>query len=546
VSSPEHLRRDRLSLLLFPPLALTAPLLEAFGTLSIPVFIGPAGSLFAGVVVLGLVLGGAAAALLPDDRSPRLRHVGYVAALVVAVLVIIDVAAGGHRILTVAATTRAGRFLALVLIGASLFAALWAARRKIAPVLFVAAAVFLASTVALNISALRGRTRASALAASSPARADLPPLVYIVLDEAMGVDGLEVAPGGEALARDLREQLTRHGFRVYGRAFSRHFASSRSIPDTLNFDFRDNSWSQPLTHHENGKVRSTLFERLAQDGYQVVSYGTPHIDVCFTVASRCEVLPSFNPASPYIEHPRARDLYLVMSGAFAESYTIFRSVSLVFAVMGWPPSAFSGFDAETFPRWFDRFEADVVASPRGRAYFAHMVMPHAPYVLDAHCRDTGAPTDSYYLLAEIHGLGPSEIEQKRQEGYPRYFEQYRCAASRLEGLLARLDALPRFADATIVVHGDHGTRMSPGQYAEHLSDRDLIDNYSALFAIRGPGITPGVDGRSASVQRLIAEYFDPQHTALVPDDATVVIDSEAPGHVVVRRMPDFGHATEVP
>ena len=257
------------------------------------------------------------------------------------------------------------------------------------------------------------------------------------------------------------------------------------------------------------------------------------------------MLPSFNPASPYLERLRARDLYHVVSRTFPSSYTVVRGTSLVFALMGWHPSTFAGFDAYAFPRWFDRFEADVVSSPRGRAYFVHLIMPHAPYILDDACRDTGASGEAYYQLHELHGLTPPALDAKRVEGYRHYLPQYRCLAGRLDRVIARLDSLPAFAGATIVLHGDHGSRISAGRYAEDVSDRDIIDNYSAFFAIRRPGVDAGIDERSASVQGLIAEFFGAEDEAAAAE-ATVAIDSRTSGTVVVRPMPDLARVMEVP
>ncbi len=54
-----------------------------------------------------------------------------------------------------------------------------------------------------------------------------------------------------------------------------------------------------------------------------------------------------------------------------------------------------------------------------------------------------------------------------------------------------------FDEATIIVHGDHGSRISviepAAQYADQVTDRDLIDSYATLFAMRGPTVTAGYD-----------------------------------------------------
>jgi len=538
------MRRDRLMLVLFPALALVSPVLESFGTLSIPLFTLPSLLLTGSLAALGLLLGGAAALLLPDGQSRIPRHILFVGTLVATALVILDVAVGGHRLLSAIAGSRLGRLGALVLLCGLLFAPLWMFRRRAAPLLFVAAAAFFGSTVVLNLPVFATGSEAAPIPAPSRRVTDKPPFIYIVADGAMGVEGLEVAPGGKALAGELRRLFERHGFRLHGGAFSRHFVSGRSIPNVLNFDFRDNTWGPILRHHTELKVRSALFEGLASDGYDVVSYGTEHIDLCFPVATRCEVLPSFNPFSPYIDNDqlKTRALFQLVWIAFGRSYLLYRSSAFLFSFTGGGrPSPFAGIDAYAFPRWFDRFERDVAAASGGHAYFAHLLMPHAPYVFDGACQETRTAVVAYFLT-EDRKLTGAALDEVRKDGHRDYQEQYRCLVSRLERLLTRLETAPQFEDATIVIHGDHGPRISAGQYVENVSARDMIDNYSALYAIRSPKVKPGYDSRKTSVQRLTAEYFSRPGADLGPDDPTVAIDSKENGRVVVRLMPDFGSA----
>jgi hypothetical protein len=534
--------RHRAMILFFPPLALTAPMLEAFGTLDIPIVNAPSATLFGGLFVFGLLLGGLGAILLPPSGTGhRLRHAAYVAVLAGIVLLAIDVAANGHQLLMRLAASRASRVGIAVGAAVGLFGVLWPIRKYAAPLLFVASCAFFGSTVALNASVFRTWSEQQPAVASAPADTDRPPFIYIVLDGAMGVEGLDAAPGGRALATEIRELFNRYGFRVHGAAFSRHYVSVRSIPNTLNFDFRDDSWGSLLRHHENLKVRSALFSRLAADGYEVISYGTEHIDFCFAEALRCEVLPSFNPFSAYVDNPRAqfKAVVEVLWTAFTESYLMYRYYGFLYSLVEeGPRSGYAWLDTYAFPRWFDRFEGDVVSSPRGRAFFAHILMPHAPYVFDDACRETGRATVAY-LLTEERRLRGTALEEARDRGYRDYQAQYRCGLGRMERLLRHLESVPEFADATIVVHGDHGPRISAGQHVESLSARDMVDNYSTLYAVRAPDLEPGYDTRLVSIQRLTAEYFGGEDLERGPAVPTVVVDSEEQGKVEVLPMPSF-------
>ena len=540
---PTKTARERLLLLFIPALVILATLLEAFGNLSIPLFSPGMLLLTGGLVIPAFLLGGLSAALLPGQHAGLPRQLLFVATLLAVVCVALDVTVGGHAILSAAAERRAARAAVLGLGATGLFALLWVVRRRVVPVLFVASFALFASSLALNARILTVQMGDRPLPAPEAAASDQPPVLYIVLDGAMGIEGLRRAPDTADLAEELRALLLDHGFRLHGSAFSRHFVSARSIPNTLNFDFRDDSWGPILRHHVDERIRSALFRQLSATGYEIISYATEHLDFCFDVATRCEVLPSFNPFSPYIANAEMRTkwLYQVVWQAFRESYIIYRYASLLSSQHGDAPSPFAALDGYSFPRWFARLEKDVTASPRGRAYFAHLLVPHAPYVLDESCELTGESVVGYFL-SEEHGLTGAALERARVDAYRAYERQYRCVQRLLAAFLTHLEELPEFADATIVIHGDHGPRISAGQYAESVSSRDLIDNYSTLYAIRGPGIEPGYDGLQRSVQRLTAEYFVDDGESLGPDSLTVVVDSKEAGQVVIRSMADLSPA----
>jgi arylsulfatase A-like enzyme len=227
----------------------------------------------------------------------------------------------------------------------------------------------------------------------------------------------------------------------------------------------------------------------------------------------------------------------MVSNDLAGSYLAYFASRLVFTTLGNAALPFWYVDTYAFPRWFDRFERDVTSSALGTAYFAHFLMPHAPYVFDAACRETGTAHVATRLMEEQHLSGPP-LEEARIAGYREYEAQYRCVAARIERFLTQVDRLPQFRDATVVIHGDHGGRISAGMFAENVGARDMVDNYSALYAIRRPGVAPGDDPRLTSVQRLTAEYFSGlTPDELGPDNLTVVLDSREDGRVIVRPAP---------
>jgi arylsulfatase A-like enzyme len=79
----------------------------------------------------------------------------------------------------------------------------------------------------------------------------------------------------------------------------------------------------------------------------------------------------------------------------------------------------------------------------------------------------------------------------------------------LNDLLESLEKDGLLDDATIIIHGDHGSRITLANplaaMSDYYTDRDVIDGFSTLFAIRSETIEPGYDGLSRSIQNLFAE-----------------------------------------
>ncbi|HXE80238.1 MAG TPA: hypothetical protein VNK41_05775 [Vicinamibacterales bacterium] len=549
-------------LLVSPALLLTSPVIEALGALNMSLLTKSALRFTGGLAVLGLCLGGLAAFLRPDPPDGLRRQVAFVLVLAVIGVTALDVLVGGHIVVrallpatetwapVLRAAVRMGLLgvLALVLAGV-----MWPLRLHAHAILFAFAAVVFAATALSNVKVLERPGSARPIPPASTGAIDAPPFLYIVLDEAMGIDGLEIRAGGEAVVARLRS-LTRHGFRVYERSFSRHWTSRRAISDAINFDFTDQGWKWELPYQRNGRATSALFERLARSGYEVVSYGTAPMEFCFPEAHRCETFSSFDPYSAFLQihetNPRsisndsgfrAGFLYQTVRARLAESYLLFRYGALLLRLEGLSvPESIATLDPFAFPAWFDRFAADVAASPRGRAYFAHLLAPHGPYVLDASCRETGEPVRTYFDGRALALTGQAAVEY-RDHLYAAYFEQYQCVITKLEAFLTRLETLPQFRDATIVIHGDHGSRISAEAAGPPRSANDLIDRYSAFFAIRAPGVSAGLDRRHASVQRLVAEYLSGMSVEDPEGPETVVVEDEPRAQdkskVRVMRMP---------
>ena len=379
-------------------------------------------------------------------------------------------------------------------------------------------------------------------------RADLPPVIHIIIDEMIGAEGIDRSLlGGEATYQLVRKFHERFNFRLYGKAFSRHMASHMSIPNMLNYDFTDKTPGSYSKYLSQGKWK--YLENMQNRGYDINVYQTTHINFCNSGnITKCKTLHPFNPASIYISPPKEYKpsslpknsivigLLLQQPSRSYSSYIGFKFIARIAKDWYFAPR----YDVQSFNLWFDEYSNDVVEAKDGNMFFAHFLAPHEPFILNQNC-ETRPVWKNRYFLKEHEKLEGDAFREARKAYYRDYYQQVACVFKKLTEFMENIEKLQPFKHATIIIHGDHGSRISSGQYYENLSERDFVDNFSTLFSIRSLKVKPGYDLRSVSIHRLFAEIFSSQYNeASAGEIDTVSIISREAGRVVAAPMPDFG------
>ena len=107
-----------------------------------------------------------------------------------------------------------------------------------------------------------------------------------------------------------------------------------------------------------------------------------------------------------------------------------------------------------------------------------------------------------------------------------------------------IDKAGLLRDATIIIHGDHGSRITLRDpiiaYRDQATKIDYVDSFSTLFAIRSPEIEPGYSSRLRPLPNLIAEHILRMPAPM--DDQTVFLrnDSKLEGiDLMPVPMPNF-------
>ncbi len=408
------------------------------------------------------------------------------------------------------------------------FAVMFRFLRRSAPQ--VPALVGALMVLATLVSPGAGRDNQDSSPAAQPTDdARLPFVLHLILDAHIGVEGIpaEFDPDGRYAAR-LRDFYLENSFAVYGRAYSRYARTRWSVPNALRFSaspepdpfldgtfhrgmrLRRNAWFDLL--HDRGyriHVLESDYLRYSEPGVAGVNpYGDTH-----TTYASLKIRPLAGaPLSVSGKLQFILGTYFglsrILTGVGA-GYAGLAGSSLGEA-LHLPPADLGGFRPGTMAaiEAVDEFTAQLAAAGPGQAFFAHIMLPHSPYGLAADCGYEESPRRWY--LDHDRSLRPRyNTDATRALRYPLYLAQMECLLTRLEAIFGVVKAKGLWDEAVIIVHGDHGSRLSHWQpryeNREQLTAADLVDCYSTLFAMKGPGVVPGYYRQLLPVDRLLAE-----------------------------------------
>jgi len=440
----------------------------------------------------------------------------------------------------------------LVAAGLLLAAILWALRKHAATLLLVFSAALLVSVIVTHrlpklrpdrLDITEGEVLAARWSESGAFDSSLPIIVHLAFDELMSVGAIPAdVPGGEATTSKHRGLARKHSLRLYESVYSRHFFSGDAFPTLMGNEYLGRS---ALADQNPSLAANAYFAELARRGYRSMVFTNDLMNFCADPnVDMCETFDAFDPGGAAGEGMDPRNqraaLWQTIIRTFEPSFTSEAGKAILASVYGLQTGevgvigAAGRFDVQRFPAGFDRFTRFAVNVPRGTHLFGYFMVPHSPYLLSEDCVVSGKFEGGYYL-----GKHPEEErEQRRHDNYEAYLAQTRCLQSKLDQFMSTVSAMPNFHDAIFVIHGDHGSRISIGNTLEDYGPRDFIDNYPTYFAIRAPGVAPGVDCEFTSLPQIFRRHMSKDAGAPQPP-LPVFVDRRAGGRVEAP-MPRFG------
>ena len=413
--------------------------------------------------------------------------------------------------------------------------------KHIATIITTVFTVTILTTIALPIQKVSyGAQPVAALNAPEP---DLPPMIHLVLDEHIGIEGIPLdIEGGIELKDLLMEFYERWGFRLYGRAYSKYLMTYDSMTNLLNGQTSAVGASLAAVTYQQGKigwkpVQNDYFSRFSDAGYRIHVYQTEYLDFCQGFKGNIEHCYLYSYSSPRLIRelnlPVADKTKLILGGYFFGT-VVFRIIQDGYnRVHGlFPENLLPAWERRNYdlyslgvPAVIAQLKQDISTNPGGRLFFAHLLLPHAPYIWEADCqtRDNSATWLSRRL--DHQDLLTRSDPQYREAAYKYYFQQTVCTILLLDDLFETLEKDGLLEDATIIIHGDHGSRITLTDpvtpMSEYVTDRDLIDGFSTLFAIRSETTEPGYDSQYRDIQSLFGELVLDQPAAA--DDRKVFL-----------------------
>ncbi len=397
----------------------------------------------------------------------------------------------------------------------------WKMHKNILNTLFIMFGVIFVSTIFLpNHRPLDNWVRTDSVATKSTDSSKVE--IYIIFDAMIGLNGIDrEIPGGQEFYDLVRSFHERHGFVLYPNAFSRHGSTNSSIPSSLNYDFAGFYSDKYITEGDGDSkivVSNRLFDLIALDGKNLTVYQTPFINYCqHEAVNECKTIAHNDPFNGYLpDNISERETFLTLMGIkliAPETLTLTyirlflknavpSSLAQTLIGVGLVPEL-GRYDGPDFDLWFSEFVDDILASNGQSNYFAHFLLPHDPFVLDSDCKVKLEATGDMFITQNA-GLRGREFEERRQQVYRDYFDQASCVFMKLDDLFNRLEGSAEFKDMTVTLSGDHGSRISAGKFSKYLRERDLKDNYSALFSIWQQGSKFESVEEQVSVQQLFS------------------------------------------
>lgn len=500
--------------------------------------------------------------VIPQYLSPDFLFLVLVVVLIATALAI------AYRLFTVALA----QYLLILLVGTAfaeltttsqwsglaVLAAVLIARRHFLPIMAVFAIVLVVTNPFIGTyeDVMPKTNRSGAMADTEAARPTLaqssnnkPFILHLLLDEHLGIEGFNSFTSDPVPIRnELLAFYNRRGFRVFGGAYSKHFHTRNAVPEILSLGMK------PVDAKAQGTEKTIgphpYFNEIEARGYPLTVLGPFNLSYCFYEQMRNCVPYQPNGPFPVAEFnlppvEKAKFIlweYLRLSPSmrYINKFYNYSAKMLRYNGIPVPPVSFEHLSlaAASGLKQLEQITDELALAEPGEAYFAHVLLPHYPYVYDRNC---SLKASKDWLYRESGG-GVWPIAEREEA----YAEQIRCTLRQLDLLLTALESSPAGDNYVAIIHGDHGSRIADVEpTVENIgefTDRDLIAGFSTLFAVRYSSPQPGYVADHIPVDKLLKNLVENEFQAIYPDNMQqgplrIILDNSAWEPTVEYELP---------
>jgi len=312
-----------------------------------------------------------------------------------------------------------------------------------------------------------------------------PALLHVILDSYMGPDGL--AARGEAsrpAQLSIKQLAADYDLWVAPRAHARHPNTVNSLADILSLG-KFPPPSTPMRTNHLVLPALPYLAALKEKDYAIHVVQTDFIDLCThsDVASCRTVNRSNLSAMEAFGLPLADRVQVILANYFSLSGLTVLTADRAIKVaerLGYADRRPINLRAKLFSLTgadeLGRLAREITSIGPGHAVIAHVLLPHDPYSFEENCTIT--PYSDWRYEA---------MEADWKQAQAAYERQLICANRKVADLIASFRQSPGGQNGIVIIHGDHGSRISKKgvEYRDGYapSSEAIAAHYSALFAV---------------------------------------------------------------
>ncbi len=311
----------------------------------------------------------------------------------------------------------------------------------------------------------------------------------------------ESIPPGHPAAMML-EDLEAQGFFVFGRASSVSSLTRKSVSAIMGLtDATDNWVMNPRDSAFTFSVKDNrLFGLLDDLGYPITVMQNSFLELCtgpvdlrcgtYTRAARMEV---FTRAGLPMR-TRMELAFIALGDDYLQQKSphqvlLFDLASNV--ITRRDPSVGYFSRSLLMVDFLDQIADGALGPPPGQALIAHLLLPHRPYILNADC----SPKPFSQWVPQLRDYPGQDIDAI----YLGFWDQAACVLGRIDAIA---EAAKKRGDLIVVLHGDHGSRITEDSVQRN--DGDMLTTFVATLV---PGVAGGRADAPVVLQSVLSDFY---------------------------------------